>query len=97
MHWKSGKVETMISDEADKVVKKIIDSRKNRYQNNLQSMRGSAFVFNYVQLFYYKFHRVNFKPGGSYIDFPDWIKNKKATINPINNKYNKCLQYNYYY
>ena len=24
--------------------------------------------------------------------FPDWIKNKKATINPINKKNNKCLQ-----
>ena len=31
--------------------------------------------------------------GGSYIDSPDWIKNKKATINPINKKYNKCFQY----
>ena len=30
--------------------------------------------------------------GGSYIDSLDWIKNKKATINPINNKDNKCLQ-----
>ena len=30
--------------------------------------------------------------GGSYVDFPDWIK-KKATINPINKKDNKCFQY----
>ena len=30
---------------------------------------------------------------GSYIDSPDWIKNKKATINPINEKYKKCFQY----
>ena len=83
----------MIKDEADENIKTPFDSLKNRYQNNLQSMRGSAFVFNYVQLFYYKFHRVNFKPGGSYIDFPDWIKNKIATINPINKK-DKCFQYN---
>ena len=25
--------------------------------------------------------------------YPDWIKNKKATINPINKKDNKCFQY----
>ena len=31
--------------------------------------------------------------GESYIDSPDWIKNKKATINSINKKYNKCFQY----
>ena len=24
---------------------------------------------------------------------PDWIKNKKATINPIKKKDNKCFQY----
>ena len=30
---------------------------------------------------------------GLYIDSPDWIKSKKATINPINKKDNKCFQY----
>ena len=30
---------------------------------------------------------------GSYIDSPDWIKSKKATINTINKKDNKCFQY----
>ena len=28
-----------------------------------------------------------------YIDSPDWIKNKKVTINPVNKKDNKCFQY----
>ena len=28
-----------------------------------------------------------------YRDSPDWIINKKATINPINKKDNKCFQY----
>ena len=27
---------------------------------------------------------MNFKRGGSYIDFPEWIKNKIAIINPKN-------------
>ena len=40
----------MISDEAEEVIKKIFDSLKNRYQNNLQSMRGSEFAFDYVHL-----------------------------------------------
>ena len=31
--------------------------------------------------------------GGSYIHTLDWIKNKKATVNPINRKDNKCFQY----
>ena len=31
--------------------------------------------------------------GGSYIDSPYWIKNKKPRINPINKRVNKCFQY----
>ena len=38
----------MISDEADEVIKKLFDSLKSRYQNNVQLMKGNEFVFNYV-------------------------------------------------
>ena len=78
----------MISDEADEVIKKLFDSLKSRYQNNLGLMRGSEFVFNYVQLLYYKCHKINLNRGESYIDSPDWIKNKKATIIPSIQKIN---------
>ena len=44
-------------------------------------MRGSDFIFNSVQLMYYKCHKVNFRGGGSYVDSPDWIKNKKEKSN----------------
>ena len=47
-------------------------------------MRGSDFIFDLVQMMYYKCHKIGFKRGGSYIDSPDWIKKKKATINPKN-------------
>ena len=52
MHSKSDNLEIMISDEADEVIKELFDSLKNRYQNNLESMKGSEFVFNYVYLLY---------------------------------------------
>ena len=61
----------MISDEADEVIEELFDSLKNRCYNNLQSMKGSEFVFDYVHLFYDKCYRINFNCGGSYIDFPD--------------------------
>ena len=41
-------------------------------------------VFDSVQLMYYKCDKGNFKRSGSYIDSPDWIKSKKATINAKN-------------
>ena len=47
-------------------------------------MRGSEFVFDYVQLLYYKCHKINLNCGEFYIDSPDWIKNKKVTKSPIN-------------
>ena len=55
-------------------------------------MRGSGFIFDSVQLMYYKCHKVTFRRGGLYIDSPDWIKKKKATINPKNED-EKCFQY----
>ena len=48
-------------------------------------MRGSRFVFDSVQLLYYKLHKISLNRSGSYIDSPKWLKNKKATINPKTN------------
>ena len=56
-------------------------------------MEGSEFVFVYVHFLQNKRHKINRNRGGSYIDSPDWIKNKKATINQINKRDNKCFQY----
>ena len=91
IHSKSDKVEIMINDKADEVIKELFDSLKNRYQNNLESMKGSQFVFDYVHLLYYKCHKINLNRGGSYVHSPDWIKNKKATINIINKKDKLCF------
>ena len=46
-------------------------------------MNGSSFIFDNVQLLYYKWNKKNPNCGGSYIDVPDWIKDKKATITLI--------------
>ena len=56
-------------------------------------MKGSEIDFYYVHLLYKTCHKINLNCGGSYIHSPDWIKNKKATINLINKKDNKCFQY----
>ena len=54
-------------------------------------MEGSEFVFDYVQLLYYNFDRINPNRGESYTDSPDWIKNKKAAINLINKEDNNVF------
>ena len=45
-------------------------------------MRGHYINFDCVNLPYDKYHKINFKCAGLYLDFLDWIKNEKATINP---------------
>ena len=48
MHSKSDNTEIMINDEEDEIIEQLFDSVKNRYQNNLESMRSSESVFDYV-------------------------------------------------
>ena len=53
MHSEIDNKEIMITDESDEDIKELFDSLKNRYQNNLESIKGSEFVFNYFYLLYY--------------------------------------------
>ena len=71
VHSKSDNIEIMSTDVVDEVKKTLFDSLENRYQNNLELMRGSEFVFDNVQLLYYKCHKITFSGCGSYIDSSD--------------------------
>ena len=55
-------------------------------------MRGSEFVYDSVDALYYNLNKVSLSRGGSYLDSPKWLKNKKATINP-QNKDDRCFRY----
>ena len=93
MHSKSGHIKFLPYNNVIEVLDKLFKSLFSRYQGNLEtSMRGSDFIFDSVQLLYYKCHKINFRYGGSYIDSLDWIRNRKATKHP-KNKDDKCFQY----
>ena len=55
--------------------------------------RGSEFIPDRVELLEYDFHAIDIRRAESYIISPDWIARKKATINPKNEKDNKCFQW----
>ena len=78
MYSKSDNIEITISDEADQVTKELFGSLENRCQNNLESMKGSEFAFDYAHLMYYKCHEIDLNRDGSYVGSPVWIKNKKS-------------------
>ena len=74
-------------------MEELFDSLLSRYEISLETqIKGSDFAFVRINLLFYKCHKINFKCGGSYIDSPDWIKEKKATMNPKNDD-DKCFQF----
>ena len=93
MHTRSINEEFMNGSDTDEIIKELFKSFIQRYQENLQEkMKGSHFAFDGVNYLYYDLNKISISKGGSYIDFPKWLKDKKSTINPKNNDY-KCFQY----
>ena len=72
IHSKSENIKLMIYDKADKVIKELFQSPFSRYQIVFEtSMKGSHFIFDCINLLYYKCHKINLNHGVSYIDSPD--------------------------
>ena len=94
MYSKSDNFEIMMGGNTNEIIKNLFNFLLRRYQGGLQvSMRGSEFVFDYVESLNYIFHKVDLKRSGSHIETPEWLKNKGATINCQNDDDDKCFQY----
>ena len=92
MYSTSGNIKFTSYNDANEVVNELFQSRRSKYQDNLEtSMIGSDFIFDSVQLMHYKFYKVNFKRGSSYIESPDQIKRNQQKI--LQNEDDKCFQY----
>ena len=76
-------------NETDDIIKELLNSFLNNYQKEEIILRnGSNFVFESVDLLSYHIHKTNLKRGKSYMKSPEWIVNKRATINPKNGEIN---------
>ena len=83
IHSKGDNIEVMINDEEYEVIEEVFQSLHLRYQNILEtSMKGSGFIFDCVNLLYYKWNTIYQGRDGLF----------KATINPINKK-DRCFRY----
>ena len=78
----SDNVSIMRGSDTDGIIREIFRSFLRNYQEELKIIKGSDFVFESAELMDYKLHRVRLKRSGSYIKSPEWLGNKKATINP---------------
>ena len=93
MHTKSNNVEIMMGSETNKIMEEVFASFLQKYQEGLEeSMRGSDFVYDSIDVLYHSLNKVNLSRGRSYIDSSKWLKNKKAIVSP-KNKDDKCFQY----
>ena len=80
----------MNGDDTDEIIEGLFESFLQKYEQN--KMKGSDFEFDVVNFLYYDFNKISLNRGGSYIDSPKWLKDKKSAINPKNNGH-KCFQY----
>ena len=75
------------------IIDELFESFLQRFQERLEEkLRESYFACDSVDLFYYNLHKTPLRRGKSYIKSPEWLKNKRATINPKTNDDN-CFQY----
>ena len=94
MHRKSDNIEIESGIEISNVINELFGSFAKRYQEGLETkIKGSSFTFERVDLLEYHLHKISLNRGSSYINTPEWIKNKGVTINPKNTKNNNCFQY----
>ena len=95
MHVRSDNEEFMSGDHTDEIIKSLFQSFIQRYEESLQSkMKGSDFEFDGINFLYYDFNKTSIYRGGTNIDSPKWLKDKRSTINPekkIINVFNRQL------
>ena len=71
MDTKSDNKEITMGSETDEIIKKIFESYLQRYQEGLEEwIKGSEFIFDSVDVFFYHLNRISFNCGGLYIDSP---------------------------
>ena len=93
MYTRGDNEELMSGDDTNEIIKLLFESFLQRFEENLQNkMRGSEFEFGKIKHFYDRFNKTSLYRGGTYIDSPKWLKDKKSTVNPKNTD-DKCFQY----
>ena len=88
-------VEVFMGTNTGGTIDRLFDTLLQRFQQAIETSndRGSEFTHERVVLLYYYFQKIDIRRAESYIKSPEWLAYKEATINPENEKDNKCFQY----
>ena len=92
IYTKSEPVEIFMGSKTKDVIDNLFNTFLQRFQyaQETSNERGSEFTPDSVELLYY--HFIDIRRAESHIISSGWIASKKATINPKNEKDNKCFQ-----
>ena len=95
IHPKSRQIEVSMGSDTENVIDTLFDTLLQNFQRiqETSNERGSEFIPDSVELLEYELHKIDIIRAESYIASPYWISSKKATINPKNEKDNKCFQW----
>ena len=74
----SNNVEILMGSETDDIINELFESLLQRFPEvrETSNNKGSEFIHESVGLLYYCFHKIDLKRGESYVDSPEWLKNK---------------------
>ena len=94
MYSASNNIEIFMGSNMDEVIDRLFNTMLQRFQEAKETSfeKGREFVFENVDSLYYYFQKIDVNRSGSYINSPEWLKNKKAIINP-KSKDKECFKY----
>ena len=68
---KSNNIEIITGYETDEIIEELSQSLLQKFQEGLdENIRASKFVFDSVDLLFYKLYKTSLSRGGPYIDSP---------------------------
>ena len=82
----------MPSSNTNEILEQLLASLFEKFKDDLQlSPENRNFVYESVEECNIHFNKIDLRKGASFIDTPEWLKHKKATINPQNKNIVSCM------
>ena len=92
--YKSENIKCLPSSNTDDILNKLFASLYEKYQEDIKLCHASSsFIYEIVGELNIDFNKLDLQRGVSYKPTPNWIKNKRATINLKNTKDVYCFMY----
>ena len=91
LHTKTKNIEITTNSNTNEIINELINQIIQNHKNLSKSLKNNNLTPEDVESINYNFNQVI--KISSYIESPEWLKNKKCTINPQNKNDNSCFQH----